>query len=155
MSILLFTLAAAASPAPVQLAQAPVITQARPDAVAPPPPPSVPGVRPRPTPLGNPGVWITVLDYPTTSEANHEEGPVSFQMAVDQAGVATSCTIVTSSGFPALDQATCTILMLRARFNPATDAAGSPVAGTFRSRVRWVLPVDEPLPPATPAPEGR
>ncbi len=153
MSILLFTLAAAAAPAPVQLAQAPVITQARPDAVAPPPPPTLPGVRPRPTPLGNPGVWITVLDYPASSEAGREEGVTGFQLAVDQSGSVTGCTVIASSGFPALDQQTCTILMLRARFNPATDAAGTAIAGTFRSRVRWMLPVDEPVP--LPTTDGR
>ena len=155
MSLLLFTLAAAAAsaPAPVQLAQAPGVTQTRPDAISPPPPPTPPGVRPRPTPLGNPGVWITVLDYPAISTANHEEGTTGFQLAVDSTGVATGCTITLSSGFPALDQQTCNVLMLRARFNPATDAAGNPVAGTFRSRVRWVQPVEEPAP--APVPDGR
>ena len=47
-----------------------------------------------------------------------------------------------------LDEATCRLIMLRSRFNPATDRRGRAVVGTYSNRVRWVIPKEKsnPLP---------
>jgi protein TonB len=45
-----------------------------------------------------------------------------------------------SSGSSALDQATCRLLSRRARYTPAKDSSGNPVADTDAGSIRWVLP---------------
>ena len=45
-----------------------------------------------------------------------------------------------SSGSTALDNATCNIIRRRARYTPAQDQAGNPVAGSDSTRIRWELP---------------
>ncbi|MFN5085024.1 MAG: energy transducer TonB, partial [Novosphingobium sp.] len=47
-----------------------------------------------------------------------------------------------SSGPEALDQAACAKLMLRGRFEPASDSTGALVAGSYTGAVRWQLPKD-------------
>jgi len=93
-----------------------------------------------PVPVGNPGEWIATSDYPAIATLNLLEGTTAFRLAVDQTGKPTGCEVVTSSRFDVLDDATCELLLRRARFVPGRDAAGKPVAGSFASRVRWVVP---------------
>jgi protein TonB len=50
------------------------------------------------------------------------------------------CSITQSSGSTALDTATCNIIRRRARYTPAKDQAGNPIAGTDSARIRWELP---------------
>ena len=60
-----------------------------------------------------------------------------------------------ASPTPAAAQPTCGILVRRARFTPARDAAGKPVPDTFEGRIVWRLPETGP-PPAEilpPSPE--
>jgi hypothetical protein len=56
--------------------------------------------------------------------------------------------VISSSKNADLDKATCDLMLKRARFIPATDAAGKHVAGTFRSSVRWQIPDGAPPLPA-------
>jgi len=93
-----------------------------------------------PKPVGNPGDWITESDYPTSGLRYMLEGTSAFRLNVDVRGAPTSCTIIASSSFEVLDIAACDLLMKRGRFAPAHDAKGAPVAGTYFSRVRWVMP---------------
>ncbi|MBH0114875.1 TonB family protein [Novosphingobium sp. YJ-S2-02] len=116
------------------------------------PQPSVPTVTPKPTspafepvaarPRGDVGSWITTSDYPSRELREGHEGLVRFRLSVDARGRASDCAITGSSGYPALDQATCKYAMRRARFDPASDAAGQASAGTWDSAVRWVIPKD-------------
>ena len=39
-----------------------------------------------------------------------------------------------------LDRATCDNVARRARFEPATDASGANVAGSYANNIRWVIP---------------
>lgn len=59
-------------------------------------------------------------------------------------GRVVSCTVTSSSGHADLDAATCSLVSLRARFNPALDANGNPTTGTYSNRIRWVIPDDGP-----------
>jgi protein TonB len=57
-------------------------------------------------------------------------------------GKVSSCQVTSSSGSPDLDEATCSNVTRRARFNPATDGEGQPTSGSYSGRVRWVIPED-------------
>jgi periplasmic protein TonB len=63
-------------------------------------------------------------------------------VSVSPEGRVTSCNITSSSGSPDLDEATCSNVTRRARFNPATDGEGQPISGSYSGRIRWVIPED-------------
>jgi TonB family protein len=91
------------------------------------------------TPPEPSGRWgVSVDDYPAEALRNKAQGTTRFEVAVDADGKATGCTILKSSGHASLDQQTCAVLMSRARFKPARDDAGNPVAGTWRHLVVWI-----------------
>ncbi|HEU0097992.1 MAG TPA: energy transducer TonB [Allosphingosinicella sp.] len=87
-------------------------------------------------------------DYPAAALAAREQGTVAFALEVGPDGRVSGCTVTQPSGSIALDDTTCRLIQSRARFTPATDAAGAPVPDQVRGRIVWVLP---PAPPA-PAP---
>ena len=109
-----------------------------------PPPPLPSGNKATPTPITNPGNWITPDDYPAAAWVSHAEGPVGFELLIDPRGKVSRCTVTSSSGFAVLDQAACKLLSARASFSPGHDASGKAISGTYRSRVRWVMPEAEP-----------
>jgi len=125
--------------------------------MVPSPPPAPPIARQTgpnlpPQPVNSPGSWIINDDYPSQALRDEVQGLVSFQLSVTKWGTLSDCTITSSSGSPLLDEATCKIIMRRARFYPATDKDAKPVASTFASRVSWVLPEDEPAPSTASVP---
>lgn len=90
---------------------------------------------------GDRNQWISTDDYPPSALRAGEEGVVGIALAVGADGRIQSCAVTASSGHAALDQATCRLYQRRARFAPARDDAGTPVAGMFKDRVRWRLPM--------------
>ena len=121
---------------------APIVPTAAPPAPAAPPPPPPPPVakRPNPIPKGNPGNWANTNDYPSRALQQEREGTTGFRVTVGANGRVTDCQISSSSGHPDLDQATCTNVTRRARFDPALDGSGNPTTGTYSNRVRWQIP---------------
>lgn len=109
--------------------------------VTPPPPPVTVSKASGVAAIGNRGGWITTDDYPASALRAEEEGVVGITMRVGADGRVTSCAVTAPSGHASLDQATCRLYQRRARFAPARDDGGTPVAGTFTDRVRWVLPL--------------
>ena len=105
---------------------------------------------PRPKPLGNVADWVTRGDYPAVSLRERQSGVVGFTLDVDAAGVPTACDVTSRSGSAALDEATCALLIQRARFAPGLDAAKRPVATQWTSRIRWELPTPAPTATLTP-----
>lgn len=91
---------------------------------------------PVPGPISHPGSWIS---YPPAAMRNAEEGEVGYVLEVDAAGKPFDCRISASSGFPTLDAETCRMILLRARFHPAKDAAGKPVASRYAGKVNYSL----------------
>jgi TonB family protein len=87
-------------------------------------------------------------DYPEDALWNAQEGTVRFRLDVDSQGAPTRCTILESAG-PALDKATCDLIVGRARFHPALDAHGLAAAGSYSSTAAWRLP-RRPAIPFTP-----
>lgn len=65
-------------------------------------------------------------------------------------GRVSDCTVEESSGYPALDTATCKLISGRARFTPARDNDGRPTTDTGEVSVRWMLEDNElPVAPWT------
>jgi len=79
-------------------------------------------------------------DYPVEAIRREEQGTTAFKLSVNNRGRVERCAIVRSSGSQALDRTTCEILSKRARFTPATNEQGQPVADISTGRIRWVLP---------------
>lgn len=91
-------------------------------------------------PLGNPGNWVTSEDYRPSWINRELTGTARFELSISASGRVSACRITRSSGHGVLDEATCKLITRRARFNPASDAAGQPVAGSYTSSIRWYLP---------------
>lgn len=120
---------------------APVVPVIAPPAAVPAPPP--PRVQPKQAqPKGRPGEWVTTNDYPSRALREEREGVTRFRLSVGPDGRASGCDVTGSSGSPDLDAATCSNLMRRARFAPATDGDGNPTSGSYSSSVRWQIPKD-------------
>lgn len=92
------------------------------------------------SPAGNPATWVTENDYPQEAIANGWHGEVSFRLDVNADGRVVKCSVTKSSTHTVLDEKACSTLTERARFDPARDAAGEPIASTFASRLAWKFP---------------
>jgi len=91
-------------------------------------------------PRTRPGEWANEDDYPAMDLRMNHEGVVRFQLAIGVDGRVSSCSVVQSSGWPGLDSATCALVAKRARFTPAQDESGQPMAGSYSNAIRWVIP---------------
>lgn len=99
---------------------------------------ATPGGGTKPVPIIT-GSWRTDDDYPAEALKQRQEGTVGFRLDVDARGRVINCTVTQSSGYAALDSATCRF-MTKNKFKPGRDASGAAVASTFDSRFRWELP---------------
>jgi protein TonB len=83
---------------------------------------------------------FTADDYPVEAQIRGEEGTVQAELTIDQRGRVIGCSVLRSSGYPSLDNATCSILRRRARFTPARDASGDAVPAKLTTPpVTWRL----------------
>lgn len=98
-----------------------------------------------PVSVGNEADWVAPEDYPPQAMRAGEFGTTTTRLTVGTNGRVQECAIKQSSGSALLDEATCAALTNRARFEPARDARGRPVIGTYRKRVRWTLPETSPV----------
>ena len=81
--------------------------------------------------------YITSDDYPIDALRKEEQGTVEFLLTIGVDGAPTDCVVTNSSGSSSLDSASCRIMMERARFQPAKNAAGKATVGTYTSRITW------------------
>lgn len=86
--------------------------------------------------------WVTTEDYPASSIRDGEEGKVAISVGVGVNGRVTSCQVTKSSGYLALDEATCRYYAKRARFAPALTADGIAVESSYADGIRWRLPTE-------------
>ena len=61
------------------------------------------------------------------------------EASVDRDGLVTSCRIKQPFGHVALDEQTCALFRARARFEPAKDRRGRPVASSYQGMLVWRL----------------
>lgn len=71
--------------------------------------------------------------YPKASLENNEQGVVHYRVKIDGRGVPKQCEVTQSSGYSRLDQATCELLMSRARFSRTREGRRS----TYDGKVHW------------------
>lgn len=138
--------AAAAQSAPAVPPPTPPIRITTVPMVAPAPPQRA---RPsQPVPLGHLGQWITMKDYPADARKRREQGATGFILTIGTNGQPSACQVITSSGSPRLDAATCHLAMQNARFDPAIDSDGNTEVGYYPGLVNWRLDRmrDAPLP---------
>ena len=89
------------------------------------------------TPQGPYNVFVND-DYPTASRRAGEEGVTRVSFVVGVNGQVSQCEVVQTSGFQRLDDATCSIVTHRFRYNPAT-LNGQPVPERRYQPMRWRL----------------
>ncbi len=80
--------------------------------------------------------------YPRSSLARGEEGYVQFEIALNKDGKLTSCRIVESSGFAALDAATCDVLVETAQFKAGSAENNGRSPSVHTGYISWRLPAD-------------
>lgn len=79
-------------------------------------------------------------DYPHGAIRRGSKGSVRVLLSIDQRGSPYACKVIESSGDTDLDAVTCNVYRKRAKFAPALDAEGKPVAGKLLApRVRWEM----------------
>lgn len=92
--------------------------------------------------IGNRAAWVTTEDYPAAALRAGAEGITAITVMVGTDGRASACRVTASSGNAALDEAACRTYLRRARFRPALDEGGHPIAIQRADRIRWQMPVE-------------
>lgn len=92
----------------------------------------------RATPTESPGNWLGSNDFPNKSLMQGHNGIVRFRIDVDPAGLPSGCRILYRTNPDEFADLSCKLLLKRARFNPALDAAGRPVKSYYINTIRWV-----------------
>jgi TonB family protein len=89
------------------------------------------------TPQGKPSDWVSIIDYPLNGYRENMVGTVIAVLQVGSDGKVSDCKIVSSSGSSELDRATCAAWTKRAKFAPASDKDGNPVASEYSVSKSW------------------
>lgn len=66
-----------------------------------------------------------------------ERGYAHLLLTIGPDGRVPGCEVLTSSGFPAIDQALCAVMASRSRWSPARDRAGQPITVKVRYTATW------------------
>lgn len=90
------------------------------------------------TPTSRPGTWVTSRDYPLTMAALGKRAIVQFRLNIDSTGTPTACHIQQSTRPKEFDDAVCNAIMRRAKFEPALDVEGNPIASYWSSSVTFL-----------------
>lgn len=70
----------------------------------------------KPQPRVSPTLWFSDADYPSRAQREERSGTVRYALEVGADGLVTGCQIIKSSGHGDLDETTCRLLPMRARF---------------------------------------
>lgn len=89
--------------------------------------------------------WFGPRDMPTSvMVAGTGRSVVSIRVLVRPDGNIGGCTVETGSRVPILNSLSCSLVVRRAKFDPARWSDGSPVFGVYRTAVSWIVS-DVPL----------
>ena len=94
----------------------------------------------RPVPASNAAQWLGPDDYPTEMLAQGQPALIQFRLNVDAQGKVTGCFIQATTRPKEFDDAVCNAMMRRARFKPALDSNGIPVASFWMRSVVFQIP---------------
>lgn len=93
-----------------------------------------------PVPKGNPGHWVSHADYPSEALRKGVQGVVPFRLIVGPDGVPSDCHLQRPTEPAEFNATVCRILLKRARFEPALDAAGKPIKSCWSSTFNFMIP---------------
>lgn len=88
-------------------------------------------------PVSNPAKWMKSSDYPSEMLGKGQPGIVRFRLSVGADGKPTACHIQRSTNAKGFDNVVCNGLMRRARFEPALDKEGQPLASYYVNAVQF------------------
>lgn len=91
-------------------------------------------------PSNDPGTWIASEDYPDAMISAGQAALVEFRLNIGADGLPTACYIQSTTRPKEFDDTVCRAVMSRARFDPALDAEGKPIASYYRNSVRFQIP---------------
>jgi len=83
----------------------------------------------------SPEKWFSARDLPSKRDAK-DVRPASVRFTVGADGVVSNCALVVSSGSKIFDDSACAVMTTKARYRPALDATGQPVAALMVSPVQ-------------------
>lgn len=86
-------------------------------------------------PLQSPGKWIVSSDYPSNMLSAGQPALVNFRLNIGLDGAPTACHIQATTRPKEFDNAVCKSMMRRARFSPALDSQGQPLASYYQNNV--------------------
>ncbi|HEX9955323.1 MAG TPA: TonB family protein [Allosphingosinicella sp.] len=110
--------------------------------------PRVPLLEPPPAwawPARQHGGAFEASDYPPDALERGETGVVEVDYVVRETGEISDLRLVSSSGSASLDSAALTVIAERFQYDPATDAAGTPLPHKQRRKIAWLLLRDGPV----------
>jgi hypothetical protein len=87
----------------------------------------------------NPERWLRYDDYPEAALHRGENIILRYRLNVDASGKSTHCEILQATSAESATL-TCTKLMQRAKFKPAIDSSGQPVASYYVGKTLWMIP---------------
>lgn len=97
-------------------------------------------LRQQATPVQSPEKWVVSSDYPIKMLSESQPALVSFRLNIGTDGVPTACYIQATTRPKEFDDAVCKSVMKRARFTPALDAEGKPLASYYQNYVYFRIP---------------
>jgi len=125
--------AAGAAATTVAAAPPPAATPAPPPTpAAPPPPPARQPTSAQPFPR-----WLGGGLMNSDNPGGRYQGTVAVRFTVEPNGRVSDCRPVASSGYPALDATTCSLVEQRLRFSPALNAQGQPISTEVQTSYTW------------------
>lgn len=78
--------------------------------------------------------------YPPGALKRGEQGRVEFRLVIEPDGSLGSCEVTRSSGFKALDEETCELIIAHARTRPVRNDSGRRVRAVQAGFINWKLP---------------
>lgn len=84
-----------------------------------------------PVPLEHWSKWLNDFDYPIEALSYAVEGGVVARLDVSSDGIVANCKVMNPGKYKGFEFSACYALKKRARFSPALDASGKPVASVY------------------------
>ncbi|MFO6446737.1 energy transducer TonB [Erythrobacter sp. NE805] len=86
-------------------------------------------------------VWAAKLqeNYPRHLALAQQQGSVGVRLTINKEGSPTFCEVISYSGPVSFNETACLLLLQNAKFDPARDSAGNPVASLWTTRITYKL----------------